>query len=38
MEVPFGNRNYLGRQIKAKVQAPVVMGMRQHISLAEEVV
>ena len=38
MEVPFGNWNYLGRQIKAKVQAPVVMGMRQHISLAEEVV
>ncbi len=38
MEVPFGNWNYLGRQIKAKVNAPVVMGMRQHISLAEEVV
>lgn len=38
MEVPFGNWNYLGRQIKAKVHAPVVMGMRQHISLAEEVV
>lgn len=38
MEVPFGNWNYLGRQIKAKVKAPVVMGMRQHISLAEEVV
>lgn len=38
MEVPFGNWNYLGRQIKAKVNAPVIMGMRQHISLAEEVV
>lgn len=38
MEVPFGNWNYLGRQIKAKVKAPVIMGMRQHIRLAEEVV
>ena len=31
MEVPFGNWNYLGRQIKAKVKAPVIMGMRQYI-------
>lgn len=38
MEVPFGNWNYLGRQIKAKVKAPVIMGMRQFITEAEEVV
>lgn len=38
MEVPFGNWNYLGRQIKAKVKAPVIMGMRQYIKEAEEVV
>jgi 2,4-dienoyl-CoA reductase (NADPH2) len=36
MEVPYGNWNYLGRQIKAKVKAPVFMGVRQHITLAEE--
>lgn len=38
MEVPFGNWNYLGRNIKARVKAPVIMGMRQYITLAEEVV
>lgn len=38
MEVPFGNWNYLGRNIKSRVHVPVLMGMRQHISLAEEVV
>lgn len=38
MEVPFGNWNYLGRNIKARVKVPVIMGMRQHIALAEEVV
>lgn len=38
MEVPFCNWNYLGRQIKARVKVPVLMGVRQHISLAEEVV
>lgn len=38
MEVPFGNWNYLGRNIKARVKVPVLMGMRQHIALAEEVV
>ncbi len=38
MEVPFGNWAYLGRQIKKKVNAVVLQGMRMHISLAEEVV
>lgn len=38
MEVPFGNWNYLGRNIKARVKAPVIMGVRQHITEAEEVV
>ena len=38
MEVPFGNWAYLGRQIKEKVNAVVLQGMRMHIALAEEVV
>ena len=38
MEVPYGNWDYLGRNIKKRVKAPVVMGMRQYIAHAEEVV
>ena len=38
MEVPHGAWAYLGRQIKARVKAPVAMGMRMNIQKAEEFV
>lgn len=38
MEVPHGGWAYLGRQIKARVKAPVAMGMRMNIQKAEELV
>lgn len=38
MEVPHGGWSYLGRQIKARVKAPVAMGMRMNIQKAEELV
>lgn len=38
MEVPHATWAYLGRQIKAKVKAPVAMGMRMNIQKAEEFV
>lgn len=38
MEVPFGNWDYLGRNIKRRVKVPVIMGMRQHIKYAEETI
>lgn len=36
MEVPHATYAYLGRQIKAKVKAPVAMGMRMNLQKAEE--
>lgn len=38
MEVPYGNWDYLGRNIKRRVKVPVIMGMRQYITHAEEIV
>ena len=38
MEVPHGAWAYLGRQIKARVKAPVAQGMRMNIEKAEELV
>lgn len=38
MEVPHGSWAYLGRQIKARVKAPVAQGMRMNIDLAEDFV
>lgn len=38
MEVPHGAWAYLGRQIKARVKAPVAQGMRMDIPTAEEMV
>lgn len=38
MEVPHGGWSYLGRQIKARVKAPVAQGMRMNPTLAEELV
>ena len=35
MEVPHGAFDYLGRQIKAQVKAPVAMGMRMNLEKAE---
>ena len=36
MEVPHGGWAYLGRAIRARVKAPVAMGMRMNIPKAEE--
>ena len=38
MEVPHGAWAYLGRQIKARVKAPVAQGMRMNIEKAEELI
>ena len=38
MEVPHGAWAYLGRAIKARVKAPVAMGMRMNIPKAEELI
>ena len=38
MEVPHGAWTYLGRQIKARVKAPVAMGMRMNIPTAETII
>ncbi len=38
MEVPHGAWSYLGRQIKARVKAPVAQGMRMNIAKAEELI
>lgn len=38
MEVPHGAWAYLGRQIKARVKAPVAQGMRMNIAKAEELI
>lgn len=38
MEVPHGAWAYLGRQIKARVKAPVAQGMRMNIPKAEELI
>ena len=38
MEVPHGAWAYLGRQIKARVKAPVAQGMRMNFPRAEELI
>ena len=38
MEVPHGAWSYLGRAIRARVKAPVAMGMRMNIPKAEELI